>query len=164
MKMVLMILIAVLRLLNDFLFYFSELIMCGLCPEYFVHLYVPILVFNRIFFCTLCYSAFYFLWYSTGTFWYSEEILCASGILFPLHEVFLCWHILWLKRGRKMYIYTLYACMFAFILQLFVCVCYTTPIPVMPVFSVVAFILQLLQVVCKCCHGCYNILMFLMMI
>ena len=32
-----------------------------------------------------------------------------------LHEVFLFWHILWLKRGRKGYIntpYTIYACVF----------------------------------------------------
>jgi hypothetical protein len=41
---------------------------------------------------------------------------------------FFCWHILWLKMWRKMvYLYSLYACLFAFICS-YVYVCFPAPI------------------------------------
>jgi len=55
-----------------------------------------------------------------------------------MHEAFSVWYILWLKRGRKRYIYTPYMPMYSVFIfaDLYAYACIT----------VVAFILQLFQV------------------
>jgi len=102
------------------------------------------------------YSAFYFPWYSTSTFWFSECLhILASGTSYDNCMKFLCLAYFVAKKEKKKIYMSLYMLVYSvFILQncLYAYACIT----------VVAIILQLFQVMCRCCLLCYNVLMFLM--
>jgi len=67
-----------------------------------------------------------------------------------LNEVFTVWHILWLKRGRKRYIYTPYMPVYpVFILQ---------NCMHMPVLLCCCIYFATISGLCRCCLLWYNIL------